>query len=263
MPTYFEIVGETLDRSYSDIESPKKDKLIIARLAKLSAQYANLLVEGGPSYADDITRFAYVFRYTTAHADYLHQLLSYSPDLRAALGGDTVTISCVGGGPGSDVLGLLKYFLTNKRPQKIIFFILDKEPAWGETWADLDATVSQELKTSRTYLPIDVTNPSSYESFVKPFRANVFTLIYFLSEIYKYRTRADAFLSTCFSRMNKGAVIVVLDFHDSNLEKWIDDCAGKHGLLELVSADDSNFTVTPAEEKSALKKYIDKFGAQN
>jgi hypothetical protein len=46
MPTYFEIVGETLDRSYVDIESPEKDKLITGRLAELSAQYAKLLVAG-------------------------------------------------------------------------------------------------------------------------------------------------------------------------------------------------------------------------
>jgi hypothetical protein len=157
----------------------------------------------------------------------LHQVVNYSRHLRAALGEDTVTVSCVGGGPGSDVLGLLKYFLANKKPQKIIFFILDKEAAWGETWADLDATVSQELKTSRTYLPIDVTNPSSYKNFVKPFRANVFTLIYFLSEIYKYKDSANVFLDTCFSLMNKGAIVVVLDFHDSGLEKWIDACAKK------------------------------------
>jgi hypothetical protein len=47
MPTYFEIVGETLDRSYADIESPKKDELISTRLDELSAQYAKLFAEGG------------------------------------------------------------------------------------------------------------------------------------------------------------------------------------------------------------------------
>jgi len=260
MPTYFEIVGETLDRSYGDIESPEKDKLITGRLAELSAQYAKLLVAGGPSYADEITRFSYVFRYSTAHADYLHQIVGYCPELRKALVGDTVTVSCIGGGPGSDVLGLLKHFLASKKSQKIIFFILDKEPAWGETWADLDVIVSQELTTSRTYLPIDVTKPESYESFVKPFRANVFTMIYFLSEIYKFRNNVDAFLSTCFSRMNKGAIIVVLDFHDSSLEHWIDGCAEKHGLVELASLDNWSVTMTSGEEKNVLQKYIDKFG---
>jgi hypothetical protein len=106
MPTYFEIVGETLDRIYSDIEDTKKDKLIAAGLSALSSHYANLLVTGGPSYSDEITRFAYVFRYATAHADYLHQLVTLSPHLRDALTGDTITVSCIGGGPGSDVLGL-------------------------------------------------------------------------------------------------------------------------------------------------------------
>ena len=52
MPTYFEIVGETLDRSYGDIEDTEKDKLITKRLSELSAHYAKLLTTGGTSYSD-------------------------------------------------------------------------------------------------------------------------------------------------------------------------------------------------------------------
>jgi len=260
MPTYFEIVGETLDRSYGDIEDTEKDKLITKRLSELSAHYAKLLTTGGTSYSDEITRFAYVFRYATAHADYLHQVVTYSPDLRNALAGDAVTVSCIGGGPGSDVLGLLKYFLSSNKPQKLIFFILDRESAWGETWADLDATVSQDLHTSRNYMPMDVTVPASYQPFVKPFKANVFTMLYFLSEIYKYRASVNNFFDVCFSKMNAGAILVVLDFHDSNLEQWIDGCASKHDLETLMAMDDYGVTMTSGEEKSVIKKYMDKFG---
>lgn len=260
MPTYFEIVVETLDRSYAEIDASNKDDLISTRLTELTKKYSNLLATGGPSYTDDITRFAYVFRYSTAHADYLHQVVSYSPELRKALAGDIVTVTCIGGGPGSDVLGFLKYFLASKTQQKIIFFILDREPAWGETWADLDATVSRELTTSRTYLPVDVTVPSTYGYLTKPFRADIFTMLYFLSEIYKFKSAVDPFFAACFSKMRKGTILVVIDFHNSKLETWIDSCAKQHGLETATAADDFKVTMTSGEEKSVIKKYMEKFG---
>jgi hypothetical protein len=85
-------------------------------------------------------------------------------------------------------------------------------------------------------------------------------MLYFLSEIYKFRKGVNGFLDTCFSKMNKGSILVVMDFHDSNLELWIDGCASKHGLKAVIEMDDYNVTVTSGEEKSVIKEYMDKFG---
>jgi hypothetical protein len=191
VPTYFEIVCQTLDIGYEDIESASRDSKIKERLEKLTTTYGNVLVTGGPSYEDNVTRFAYVFKYATAHADYLNSIIAWSPELRAALTKDRVDISCIGGGPGSDVLGFLKFLLSRTDKPQVTYFILDKEPAWGETWADLDAIASTELKTSRNYFPLDVTDAKSYEKLKRPFKSDVFTMLYFLSEIYKYKNHSS------------------------------------------------------------------------
>jgi hypothetical protein len=258
MPTYFEIVAKVLDRGYEEILGNDRDKKIAECLAGLSKRYGNVLAEGGPSYEDNLTRFAYVFGYATAHSDYLSTIIDNSKLLRAALAADQIEISCIGGGPGSDVLGFSKFLLRQQKKPQLTYFILDKESAWGETWADLDAIISSELKTSRTYLPLDVTQQDSYKKYARPFKADVFTMLYFLSEIYKFKDKVTPFLQTCFDRMKNGALLVVLDFDDSRLRDWIDEYAKNGGLVTEVGKS-MRMTMDPSEEKAALKKYADKF----
>jgi hypothetical protein len=52
MPTFFEIIAETLDRAYEDLSEDEYEKA----LEDLSAHFNNVLTHGGPSYEDPITR---------------------------------------------------------------------------------------------------------------------------------------------------------------------------------------------------------------
>jgi len=159
-PTFFEIVRKTLDRGYADIKG-ERDEKIKARLHRLREQISDVLASGGPHYFDPVTRFAYVYKYASAHADYLDGIIKRSPSIQEVLNRDKVSITCVGGGPGSDVLGFLKFFLERGDSPHIKYRILDKEPAWEETWSDLDdivkaASVRRGLfgpLTSRSPLP--------------------------------------------------------------------------------------------------------------
>ena len=220
----------------------------------------DVLTTGGPSYESNVTRFAYVFKYATAHADYLNTIITQSRRLSAALIQERVDIACIGGGPGSDVLGFLKFLLSQETKPQVTFFILDREAAWGDTWADLDTIVSAEMKTSRNYFPIDVTDPKSYEKFNRPFRSHIFKMLYFLSEVYRHKGDVSKFLELCFRRMTTNALLVVLDFHHSELESWIDSCAKNSGLKTLRADDDYRIFMDSIEDKSALGKYRTKFG---
>lgn len=260
MATFFEMIKRVLDREYAQLGGAGKDDAIKKRLEELSEHYSDVLGKGGPSYADEITRFAYVFRYTTAHAEYLNQAFSWASDLCNAVERSDVSVTCIGGGPGSDVLGFVKFLLAKEgdKPQ-LTFSILDKEQLWADTWAGLDPIVSEEIKTSRTFLNIDVTQPNSYAGHKKPFQANVFTLLYFLSEIFSLKDAATTFLDHCFSAMEKGALLVVLDFKDSRLQEWIDGLA-KNAGLDCIKSGEFRTVVGPDEEKSAMEEYIEKFG---
>jgi hypothetical protein len=261
MTTFFEIIKRVLDTAYEEIEDSKKDELIKKRLDTLSAHYGDVLSKGGPSYTDEITRFGYVFRYATAHAEFLNGAFNWSPDLRKALDKELVYVTCVGGGPGSDVLGFVKFLLSmeDNRP-KLTFYVLDKEGAWADTWGDLDAIVSEEITTSRNFLTIDVTKAETYEKHRKAFNSDVFTLIYFLSEIFKFKKEAAAFLEHCFAKMKKGALLLVLDFKDSRLQEWIDEIAEDEGL-DCVDETEQRVVIGSDEQKSVLEDYMEKFGS--
>jgi Putative SAM-dependent methyltransferase len=200
---------------------------------------------------------AYVFKYASAHADYLDGIIQKSNALREVLGRDKVSITCIGGGPGSDVLGFLKFLLERGDSPHIKYFILDKEPAWAETWSDLDDIVTGDLRPSRQFQHFDVTDPSTYEKFNRVFESDIFTMIYFLSEVFAHKDAVTRFLQTCFARMRKGALLIVIDFKNADLQNWIDQCSKEAGLEG--GGKEAEFFMDSSEQKSALKKYAEKF----
>src|SRR5580704_13297801 len=109
--TLFELVKGALDELYEEAQDEygdHVDEIIRDRLKYLSKSYSELNKEEREAidYKDPATRFAYVYKYVASHGDYIVQLMEM---LRAKLEGnifdrETVRISCVGGGPGSDII---------------------------------------------------------------------------------------------------------------------------------------------------------------
>jgi hypothetical protein len=255
-PTFFGIVRQTLDLAYADIYDP--DEAIKARLDELRKQFGCVLTSGGPDYADPITRFAYVYMYASAHADYLDGIIKRWPPLQEVLNRDKVSITCIGGGPGSDVLGFFKFVLERGGSPHIKYFILDSETAWADTWSDLDDVVTGSLRPSRSFQHFDVTDPTTYRKLNRPFESDIFTMIYFLSEVFVHKDAVKKFLDTCFARMKGGAQFIVIDFKSPALQNLIDQCAEAAGLEG--GGEETCFFMDSSEDKSELQFYTDKFG---
>jgi len=119
--------------------------------------------------------------------------------------------------------------------------------------------VAGSLPLSKDFRPFDVTNPSTYE-FNRPFESDIFTMIYFLSEVFVHKDAVTRFLKTCFARMKKGALLIVIDFKHADVQSWIDTCA-KQGGLE-GSGKEEELVMDTSEQKSILKRYSDKFNIE-
>ena len=169
--TIFELVKLALDELYAEAKQSyggKVDEEIRKRIAYLSVSYGSLATAGRKpvDYKDPATRFAYVFKYVAAHGDYLVQGLK---TLRAELGGnifsgENARVTCVGGGPGSDIIGVLKYLDEHKKQEgvsKITCYLLDKEQAWADTWTELDASLKIKIQLNANFQALDVADPSS------------------------------------------------------------------------------------------------------
>jgi hypothetical protein len=77
----FDIVRTVLDELYplipGDTEE-EKDKIIVAKQTELSLLYSRLRTQNTITHSDLVTRFAYIYKYVTAHANIVFQLISES-----------------------------------------------------------------------------------------------------------------------------------------------------------------------------------------
>lgn len=234
----FQLIKTVLDEAYAEIPGKagtERDDAIRTECTKLSAAYANLRRKGCLDYSDPACRFAYILKYTTSHANIVCELITGSKPLRSLFDGERVLVSCVGGGPGSDFLGIMKYCETHKKAPDLTCYLLDRDPAWGESWSDVGDKVGTAMNLRTAFNSFDVTDPAKWQVFKKHFAADLFTLIFFMSEVYALRDKAQGYFDALFSGMKKGAILLYVDNNSSEFYGWFDDLVKRHGLKVLDS----------------------------
>jgi len=269
--TLFELVKITLDALYDEAQKEygkKTDDEIKDRIKYLSKSYGDLTNDDREpvDYKDPATRFAYVYKYVASHGDYVVKLLKLTRDeLGKVFNDKKVRISCVGGGPGSDIIAVLKYLadMGKKEPvEKIVCYLLDKEQAWADTWTELDDKLDlDDITLSVNFQPLDVTDPDSWESQKKFLEADVFTLSYFVSEVYALDDGAvEDFWATLFKNAKSGALFLYDDNGSDVFNDYFDEQWKKAGLELIESESNTWWTPSYDEQASELAAYKDKFG---
>lgn len=269
--TLFQLVKITLDSLYEEAlqeYGDRTDEEITSRFKYLAQSYVELAKqERQPiDYQDPATRFAYVYKYVASHGDYVVKILKIARNKLGMIFKDgKVRVSCIGGGPGSDIIAVLKFLsdFKGKEPvEKIVCYLLDKEQAWADTWTELDDKLEiDHIKLSVNFQALDVTDPDSWASQKKFLDADVFTLSYFVSEVYALDDGVvTSFWSTLFNSAKSGALFLYDDngkdiFNDYFDTKW------KEAGLELIESE-TNILWTPSytEKVSELAEYKSKFG---
>jgi putative SAM-dependent methyltransferase len=261
----FDLVKTVLDENYDKITGTEKEKdaRIAHQLNALSSAYSELKKKNSLDYGRPKTRFAYLYRYVTSHANLVYQRIRSSKPLRKLFENDQVAVSCVGGGPGSDLVGILKYLaeLPEDKPIPVLrCHILDGENAWADAWSDVDQKLETDCKISTYFLQMDVTNSDSWAKHSKYLNADLFTMIYFASEIYSRRDSAKPFFDHLLTHMKLGALLLYIDNNSECFTDWFDGLIASNGL-EPLDANEAIEKMTVDEEKQALGKYLKKFGA--
>ncbi len=252
----FQIIKTVLDEAYAEIPGTddKKDAAIQKQMTALTAEYGKLCEKGCLDYSDPARRFAYLFRYTTSHANLVFARIRESTALREVFDQKDVTISCVGGGPGSDFLGVLKYCeRANKNPD-LTCHLLDRDSAWGESWSDVGKKVGGSLQLTTHFNPFDVTAQEKWRVFKKHFQADFFTLIYFMSEVYALRNAATPYFNCLFGSMKGGALLLFIDNNSPEFRDWFDELATNHDL-EILESAGGTMQLPAHEEKCDLEPY--------
>jgi hypothetical protein len=256
----FKLIKTVLDEAYQAIpdSDAEKDKAITTALTSLSDEYKRLRTKGCLSYADPVRRFAYLYRYTTCHANLVYTVLSDSKLAAKYFNQAELQLAAIGGGPGSDFLGVLKFCTARKFNPVLKCLLFDRDPAWGESWQDVDSKVDRKIQIKTFFQTFDVTDPNTYMFYVKHFASDVFMLVYFMSEVYALRAKAETYFDALFSKAKKGALFIFIDNNHSDFINWFDGLAAKHGV-EILENKTGIIKLPWTEEKSDLGIYAKKF----
>lgn len=261
----YELVKTILDETFSAIEGAdqvERDKAVKGALAKMSTAYSSLTTSGGPDYSEPASRVAYIFRYVTSHANLVYSVLNACPQTRALFTNERekLSISCLGGGPGSDLLGVIKLLLAKagERTPRILAYICDREAMWMESWGDVGTRLPEDVRLHTNYFTLDVCDASTWKQ-RKYLEADLFTMIYFMSEVYSRKDESEAYFDSVFQHAKKGALFLFIDNKDERFSGWFEALASKHGV-RIIHAKDSDRTTPGDEQQSALGEYVGRWG---
>ncbi|WP_106093163.1 hypothetical protein [Enhygromyxa salina] len=264
----FELIKRVLDEAFDDIQGTRDEKFNKIRAAQdaMSQRYQSLGVGGpGPSYGDPATRFAYVFRYVTSHANLVAEAIANSAKLRDVFaaptgGADTISVACLGGGPGSDFIGVLKYMIKNGASASLLCHLLDKEGAWGDSWSGIGSMLEEiPFRVSTHFQALDVTLANTWDQQRRYLKADIFTLIYFASELWGVKDASEVFFKHVFGSAKPGAHILYIDNDSDIFTHWFDTLAAEVGLEEVQSwSEDAR--MPSDEQKDVLASYLTHLG---
>jgi len=258
----FDVVQKVLDATYEAVPNKggTRDSSIAKAIASTRKQYRQkLMTEGGPDFDNPATRFGYVFTYVPAHAHWLYELISGCDEAKAILDAGKARITCIGGGPGSDVVGVLKYLDENDAKCKLFIEIIDGCEAWKTTWSDLAYELDWDEALHTDYVIHNVSDESTWSSPSKISKADIITLSFFVSEIY-HLDEAASYLTNMLGSAKDGAIVLVNDNRTEDVYNLMDKVAATCGYKILQSDMGIRKIYDSGESTAALKKYSDTVG---
>lgn len=208
-------VKGVIDQIYPQLQPQNGlDAFIESQLVDLSNNYANAAVSPSINFADPRLRLAYIYQYVAAHARYLAKILHDAANGGRLFNGADVSVACLGGGPGTDALGVLKYFNESQSevaPQNLHVCVFDKEPAWAQNWQVIAQLAGPPLVPY--FQQVDVTQTMTPQVRQCLSTVDLITASYLISEVEKLNVNGVVaqFFQDCFAAAKPGALLVYVD----------------------------------------------------
>ena len=267
MPSSFDLVKDVLDDLYEKIvkiHDSQADQVIKNALISLSSQYKCLYQDTRKpvDYSDPAIRFGYVFRYVAAHSSYVRDICIEKLSIHQLLISENrVKVTCLGGGPGTELIGLIQASNRLERTGDLVFSLIDREDAWADTWDNIDEELDAGFRVSTHFRTIDISQPLRLENLKAPLSADIFVMSYFLSEVYAFREACSSFFEGLTKEMKPGAIIVNIDNGNQIFNSYADSIFYDSRFNLLKSEDSKRLLPSSDEQKSSLGNYLDRFGS--
>lgn len=264
----FELIAKVIKRIRRRLEDEGLDGIpekMQEKLRYLSGGYARL--HGSNSHAIDysngVTQLCYVFKYVAAHADYLFKVLRRARSAAAAplFSGKTLRVACLGGGPGSDIIGIMRYLEHHRSGEptsQVIVDIYDKEEAWLPVLKDIVGEITSDISLDVTFVALDVSDASTWDT-ADFSKYDLITASFFVSEIRRIGLGQPAkrFWKYVLGTIADGAIVAFNDNNDERIYGYFDAIAKGSGAMETVaSAEDEE--VSCSDSFYPIERLIEK-----
>jgi hypothetical protein len=137
---------ETLKTAYAALDEPDRDPIIYASLT---------------------AQTAYVFAYAPTRAEYARQFLMRHRQKigRPLFPGKELKIVSFGGGPASELVGLIRYLedeANGEIVQRVSCMVYDKDGDWEEVASNVVDAVNTDIEVNIAYSEVDAASRNSY-----------------------------------------------------------------------------------------------------
>ncbi|MBS0481802.1 MAG: hypothetical protein JSR96_06535 [Proteobacteria bacterium] len=182
--------------------------------------------EDNPDYSPNIKKFCYLYKYVVPHGYFIYSTFKrLRREIKPAIFSRNPTrIACIGGGPGTEILGLCRYLReceADYAGHKIELIVFDRELSWRESCDMILDSVGNDLNIVLKFVQFDATISASYEA-IDFSKFHFVTSNFFMSEIRKAKIvgATGKFWKFLFKSMGSGKVFVAIDFADADGSGW-------------------------------------------
>jgi hypothetical protein len=200
-------------------------------LEDLREAYDNLTVPGRSEidYSDLATQAAYVFVYAIGRAEFTYQLLKRH---RAAVGkplfpNSVARITSLGGGPGSEIAGVVKYLLdpsNGENVNSIKYWIFDKDGDWANVCRALVNDLSEFLSIELVFDTLDLCDQKECKK-ISLTGDDLLILSFVISELCAITKKSDAenSLRELYKTLDDGSKVFYNDSNASSFYYFFND----------------------------------------
>ena len=215
VPSFFGAVLGALDTLTDQLPAGTTDADVTTHLERNRKAYGWLWQNGvvAPDYSTPAARVGYVFAYVPAHAAFMKHGLDTCPSyIPTQSPSGSLSVTSIGGGPGSDLLGFFAHLIERgHRFDAISCVQADREPGWTEV---VNAVVAEHI----VYLPawvnhkhVDFAHSATFQPQAGLFSTDIILGSYLLSELVRNRAATDAFFHAMGAQATPGTLFIVLD----------------------------------------------------
>ncbi|XP_071789194.1 uncharacterized protein [Asterias amurensis] len=265
---YFESVVSEFLRSSSEQNASVKTRLKSCMMAITNLYMKKLDTTERTDWSDDCYRCAYVYRFFAVHSyivyqslqlalaieEHLTEIWKYKPCFR---------VCCIGGGPGSDALGLTKFLrdtglVSTNRLECTIF---DRYREWEDTWKKITQSNASDEFPLMTYFSCDMTrsyNGLSMNELDKIRSADIVSFVKFFSTVAnRIGSNNDCgnLLREVFRELKPGALVLYIDNRYGDRDEDFKKIAAFGGVTETLYKNVLPFRMPTAIRSDILTEF--------